>query len=177
MVDRDGVLNRRVVEGYVLAPDDLELLDVTVPLLARASASGVPIVIISNQGCMARGLLDEADLEAIHRRLVDHLASMRVTVNAIYVCPHHPSALRDEDRTCDCRKPRPGLLLGAAQDLRLDLSRSVFLGDQESDREAAHAAGIPPERFWLMDSERITEEELSRVSIGVAEALDLPPES
>jgi D-glycero-D-manno-heptose 1,7-bisphosphate phosphatase len=173
IVDRDGVLNRRVVDGYVLTPDDLEPLDAAVPVLARASSSGVPVVIVSNQGCLARGLLDEPTLEAIHGRLIDHLASMQVMVNAIYVCPHHPSALKGEDRTCGCRKPRPGLLQAAARDLALDLNRSVFLGDQESDRAASHAAGIPPERFWLVDSEHITRQELSRVASGVRSALGL----
>jgi D-glycero-D-manno-heptose 1,7-bisphosphate phosphatase len=171
LVDRDGVLNRRVVGGYVTEPSQLEFLGAAVPLLARASDLGVPIAIVSNQGGLSRGQLSEIDLSAVHDRLVDHLSSSGVTISGIYVCPHHPEALLAEDRVCGCRKPLPGLLVEAAGDLGLDLSRSVFLGDQETDRRAAHAAGIPSDRFWLLDPERMTDSDGAVLLADVMSAL------
>jgi D-glycero-D-manno-heptose 1,7-bisphosphate phosphatase len=170
-VDRDGVLNRRVVGGYVLEPSQLELLDGVVPVLARAGALGVPIAVVTNQGCLSRGLLSESGLQAIHDRLMDHLASKGVTVSGVYVCPHHPSALVAAERVCSCRKPQPGLLLSAARELGLDLARSVMIGDQDSDRTAAEAAGIPPGRVWVVDPSGMTGEEERELEAEVIEAL------
>jgi D-glycero-D-manno-heptose 1,7-bisphosphate phosphatase len=174
LVDRDGVLNRRVEGGYVLEPSQLVFLDGIIPLLARATALGVPVAIVTNQGCVSRGLLSPAGLRVIHDRLLGHLSSMGVTVSGVYVCPHHPSALVAADRLCDCRKPEPGLLLSAARELGLDLARSVMIGDQDSDRAAAEAAGIPPGRVWVVDPSGMSGEEAGRLASAVIEAL-VPP--
>src|SRR5438309_621182 len=73
-LDRDGILNRRVSDGYVLDPDELVMLDGIIPLLAEATSLGTPIVVVSNQGCISRALLTEEKLDAIHRLLLRHLA-------------------------------------------------------------------------------------------------------
>lgn len=169
-VDRDGVLNRGVVDGYVLSPAELEPLDGAVPALRKASELKVPIVMVSNQGCLSRQLLSEPGLVAIHRKLLEHLDGQGISIEAIYVCPHHPAAVDSADRSCECRKPQPGLLLAAAADLRLDLARSVFIGDQPSDRQAAAAAGIPEGRFWMVDAAATTEDEADRLARAVGEA-------
>jgi len=169
-VDRDGVLNRRIVDGYVLSPAELDLLDGAVPSLRRASELKVPIVIVSNQGCISRRLLSEPDLVAIHRKLLDHLRAQGVGVLAIYACPHHPDAPDPVDRTCGCRKPRPGLVVAAAEDLRLDVTRSVFIGDQDTDRQAAVDAGIPDDRFWLVEAARMTADDGARLADEVEAA-------
>lgn len=166
-VDRDGVLNRRIVGGYVLSPSELDPLDGAVAALRQASGVKVPIVMVSNQGCLSRRLLSEPGLVAIHRKLLDHLRAEGVVIDAIYVCPHHPDAADPADRECGCRKPRPGLLLAAAEEMRLDLTRSVFIGDQDSDRQAAAAAGIPGDRFWLVDAAEMTAEDSSRLAAAV----------
>lgn len=171
-VDRDGVLNRRIVDGYVLSPSELVPLDGVVPALRRASEVKVPIVIVSNQGALSRRMLSEPDLVAIHRKLLDHLSAQGVTVHAIYVCPHHPDAVDPDDRQCECRKPGPGLILAAADDLGVDVTRSVFIGDQESDRQAAAAAGIPEHHFWLVAPEAMTAGDEARLAGAVEEALD-----
>lgn len=176
LVDRDGVINKRIVhviddrivDGYVLKPSQLEVLDAVVPLMRRACEAGVPVAIVSNQSCLARRLMDEADLDAIHAHLLDELATRGVTIDALYVCPHHPEAPDEENRQCDCRKPAPGLLLAAAQDLNLDLSRSTFLGDMEWDRQAAEAAGT---RFWLVDGETMGAAESKRLAEAVMSEL------
>jgi D-glycero-D-manno-heptose 1,7-bisphosphate phosphatase len=174
LVDRDGVLNRRVEGSYVLEPSQLELLEGIIPLLARATALDVPVAIVTNQGCVSQGRLSPAGLEAIHHDLLGHLASKGVRVAGVYVCPHHPSALVAADRRCGCRKPEPGLLLSAARELGLDLARSVMIGDQDSDRAAAEAAGIPPGRVWVVDPSGMSGEEAGRLASAVIEAL-VPP--
>lgn len=170
-VDRDGVLNRREVDGYVLDPGQLLPLEAAIPALARASGRGVPVVIASNQGCLSQRLLDRETLEGIHAKLLDHLSTREVQVTAIYVCPHHPAAVEPGDRSCGCRKPNPGLLTAAATDLGLDLSRSVFVGDQETDRGAAEAAGIPKDNIWLVDPARMAGRDAIRLADGVMAAL------
>lgn len=142
-VDRDGVLNRRVVGGYVLSPDGLVVLDLAVAAIRDANASGRPVIIVTNQGAISRGLLDVATLDAVHHTLLAGLAERDAHVDAIYACPHHPRAVAEADRRCACRKPAPGLLLAAAADLGVDLGRSTMIGDQPSDKAAAMAAGIP----------------------------------
>jgi D-glycero-D-manno-heptose 1,7-bisphosphate phosphatase len=169
-VDRDGVLNRRIVDGYVLSPSELELLDGVVPALRQASELKVPIFVVSNQGCLSRRLLSEPDLVVIHRKLLDHLDGRGVPIEAIYVCPHHPAAVDPADRRCACRKPRPGLILGAAEDFGVDLAKSGFIGDQESDRQAALAAGIPTDRFWRFEAEAVTEQDCARLAAAVRAA-------
>ena len=174
LVDRDGVLNRRIADGYVLSPTELDLLDAVVPALRRATELGVSIAIVSNQGCISRRSLTEAGLVAIHEKLLDYLTSQGVAVEAIYVCPHHPAAVDPADRTCTCRKPLPGLLEAAAEDLGLDLASSVFIGDQESDRQAAAAAGLPPDRFWLVDAADLDAAAADRLAPDIEAAFRRP---
>lgn len=170
-LDRDGVLNRHIVDGYVLRPSQLELLDSTLPLLRRAREVHVPVVVVSNQGCVSRGLLSRGQLDAIHAQLLQILRGHGLTLDAIYVCPHHPAAVEPADRLCSCRKPAPGLFLAAAQELNIDLSRSVFVGDQESDRQAALAGGIPVERIWIVDAQRMNAEEAEELAAAVSAEL------
>ncbi|HET9733617.1 MAG TPA: HAD-IIIA family hydrolase [Acidimicrobiales bacterium] len=170
-MDRDGVLNRRQEHGYVLHPSQLVPLDAIVPTLVQAWSHGSPVVVVSNQGCLSRRYLDSKTLEAIHQKLLDHLAGHHVQVTAIYVCPHHPAATEPADRRCGCRKPEPGLLVAAAADLAIDLSRSVFLGDQDTDRRAAEAAGIPSSHVWLVAPEVMTPDDSKRLADDVMAAL------
>lgn len=170
-VDRDGVLNQRQVDGYVLHPHQLVPLGAVVPTLARASKDDIPVVIITNQGCLSRQLIDGQTLEGIHRKLVDHLSERGVAVDAIYACPHHPAAVDPADRLCTCRKPSPGLLTAASADLGLDLERSVFLGDQETDRVASAAAGIPSKHFYMVDPARMDKQDEIRLADRVIGAL------
>ncbi len=133
-LDRDGVLNRvSIRDGLPLGPmtlADFVLFDGVAEDIRRLKAAGYKVVVATNQPEIARGRLAPAALEAMHARL-----SAEVPVDAIYVCPHS-----DEDR-CGCRKPKPGLLLSAARDLAIDLSRSVMVGDRWRDIEAGTAAG------------------------------------
>jgi D-glycero-D-manno-heptose 1,7-bisphosphate phosphatase len=118
--------------------DQLELLPRAAEAVATLNRAGWEAVVVTNQALVGRGLLSLADLEHIHARLRSLLAEAGGTIRAIYVCPHTP---HDD---CDCRKPRPGLIMRAAADLRLALAQTFFVGDDLRDVEAARRAGCRP---------------------------------
>ena len=134
-LDRDGVLNRE--RGFVRSADELEVLDGVPEALERLAELGMARVVVTNQSGVARGLFSESDLAAIHDKLRAHC-----NVDAIYYCPHHPEEGQARYRCdCDCRKPRPGMLLQAAQELGIDLDASWLVGDAPRDLEAGALAG------------------------------------
>jgi len=106
--------------------------------LAGLSESGLPIIVVSNQACVGKGLLEPSALVEITNRFVASLRRTGGRIDAVYYCPHTP------EENCDCRKPRGGLLSRAARDWALDLRRSVLIGDSISDVQAASAAGCTP---------------------------------
>jgi D-glycero-D-manno-heptose 1,7-bisphosphate phosphatase len=136
------VLNRRVVDGYVTDPAGLEILDLAVEAARRARQAGAAVIVVSNQGCIARGLATAEQIRAVQEALVVRLGKRGVLLDGVYWCPHHPLAADGAD-PCTCRKPEPGMFLLAAEDLDVDLARSVMVGDHPTDEEAAAAAGIP----------------------------------
>jgi D-glycero-D-manno-heptose 1,7-bisphosphate phosphatase len=136
-LDRDGVIceNR---SDYVKAWEEVKFLPGVFAALARLASTPFCIVLTTNQSPIGRGILTWAQVEAINRQLVAEIEACGGRVDGVYLCPHRP------DEACLCRKPQPGLLLQAAQDLRLDLPRSYLIGDALSDVEAARAAGCSP---------------------------------
>src|SRR5260221_11107966 len=110
-LDRDGVLNRRVVGGYVARPEDLLLLPVAIEIARMASAKGVPVVIVSNQGGIARHVSTESEVLAVNAALLGVLANQGIKVDGAYVCPHHPDGADPNARSRGCLNPRPGLLV------------------------------------------------------------------
>jgi D-glycero-D-manno-heptose 1,7-bisphosphate phosphatase len=151
-LDRDGVLNTHIVDGYVIEPHDFEPIDIVLGAAAAAQDLGAALVVVSNQGVIGRELATEADVMVIHGMLLDVLSKRGIALDAIYICPHHPKAPDPRLRLCACRKPKPGMILAAARDLNLDLSASVLIGDQPSDIEAARAAGIAEDRALMIGS-------------------------
>ena len=148
-LDRDGVLNHRIPgDTYVTTPDELEILPHVAEAAQRLRAAGYLLVVVTNQRGVARGLVSADDLEAIHEKLRGHFHAAGAPLAAIYVCPHE----RDEVG-CACRKPKPGLLLRAAEELDLDLSASLLIGDSPSDLAAARAAGVPRQAQIESDSD------------------------
>lgn len=133
-LDRDGVINRQVA-GYVTSWEEFELLPGVSGALARLAAFDGPILVISNQSAIARGLVSEEAVAAIHARLSALAAAAGGRIDGFYVCPHHP------DAGCACRKPKPGLLLQAAAEHGLVLDECIFVGDAVTDYRAAIAAG------------------------------------
>ena len=139
-LDRDGTVNVEV--HYLSQPEQLELLPTVPETIAMLNESGIPVVVVTNQAGIARGYFPEHRLDAVHERLRTMLADHHARIDGIYYCPHHPSAgLGRYKINCDCRKPMPGMLIRAAQDLDLDLSKSLMIGDRDSDLQAGATAG------------------------------------
>jgi D-glycero-D-manno-heptose 1,7-bisphosphate phosphatase len=133
--DRDGVINERIRGGYVTHWTEFRFLEGIVPVLRRLSRLHLPMIVVSNQSGINRGLLGQRSLRQITSRFVDLLARHGARIDAAYYCPH------TDEQACSCRKPKPGMLLQAARDYRIDLTRSVLIGDEPRDMEAAAAAG------------------------------------
>ena len=139
-LDRDGTLNREV--NYLADPAQLELLPGVAEGLSRLARAQWLLCVVTNQSGVARGLVSEEALDAIHGRLREMLASEGAHLDWIGHCPHHPEhGPPDLRRACDCRKPEPGLLLRAAAELDIDLTRSWMVGDSARDLEAGRSAG------------------------------------
>jgi D-glycero-D-manno-heptose 1,7-bisphosphate phosphatase len=139
-LDRDGTVNVEV--NYLSRPEQLELLPTVAATIASLNAIDVPVVIVTNQAGIARGIFPESRIPGIHDRLHALLGEQRATVDGMYYCPHHPTEGLIEYRIeCECRKPKPGMLKRAAADLGIDLNRSLMIGDRESDLVAGASAG------------------------------------
>ena len=138
ILDRDGVLNRKPPRAnYVRRWEEFEWLPGAMEALRKLKLAGFRVIVVSNQAGVARGAMTEADLLLIHRRMVREAVLADGRIDAIYYCPHN------WDEGCECRKPRPGMLFQAQRDFSLDLSRTLFVGDDERDAQAANAAGCP----------------------------------
>ena len=143
-LDRDGTINRYV--GFLKDIDEFELVDNTAEAIKRINDSGYLAVVVTNQPVIARGDITEEQLEEIHNKMETLLGLEGAYIDAIYFCPHHPDKGFDGEIPelkfkCKCRKPEPGLLLKAAQELNIDLSRSWMIGDSENDILAGKNAG------------------------------------
>ena len=141
-LDRDGVLNED--RGYVHRWEDFAFLPGVIDALRRLQQKGYLLVVITNQSAVARGLCAEADVLALHERMRAFLHGQGIELAGIYYCPHHPQgSVARYTRACACRKPEPGMILRAAREHGIDLSRSLLVGDKLSDLEAGRAAGLP----------------------------------
>ncbi|MEW5725365.1 MAG: D-glycero-beta-D-manno-heptose 1,7-bisphosphate 7-phosphatase [Thermodesulfobacteriota bacterium] len=139
-LDRDGTINEQM--GYINHLDRFVLLPGVGRAIGRLNKAGLPVVVTSNQSGVARGYFPEELVTKVHRKMVQLLAQQGASVDGIYHCSHLPGAeVAAYRRDCDCRKPKPGLLLRAAEELGLDLPRSFVVGDKYSDLQAAHAVG------------------------------------
>lgn len=132
-LDRDGVINQEC--HYLHDPTDLVMIPGVAEAIAAINRRAVPVVVVTNQAGIGRGYYDVPAYQSVNRAISEILAASGAHVDAWYFCPHRP------DAGCSCRKPLPGMLLSAAQDCSIDLSRSVLVGDKTSDLQAARAAG------------------------------------
>ncbi len=140
-LDRDGVINEEV--GYLDSLDKLKIIPGAYEAVRLINAGGMKAVVISNQAGVARGLLTEAFVQKINHSLQKALLQRGALIDNFYYCPHHPSeGVEPYRRVCNCRKPAPGMLLQAAQDLDIDLTRSYFVGDRFIDMETANKVGV-----------------------------------
>lgn len=139
-LDRDGTLNHDV--GYTYKIEDLRLIDGVIPGLQMLSEMGFSLIITTNQAGIARGYFTEQQMHLFNQHLMALLKAYSIIIDAIYFSPYHPKAGIGRFR-CDspCRKPKPGMILQAAKDYQIDLSRSYAIGDKKSDILAGQAAG------------------------------------
>lgn len=140
-LDRDGTLNEEV--AYLDRLDQVRLLPGAAEAIRRINESGMKAVVITNQSGVARGFFDETFVEKTHAYFRDILRVEGATIDAFYFCPHHPTEGKGRYlQACGCRKPAPGMLLKAADDLGIDLRRSYLIGDALTDIEAGNSAGV-----------------------------------
>jgi D-glycero-D-manno-heptose 1,7-bisphosphate phosphatase len=140
-LDRDGTVSEEV--GYVNHISRLRLLPRTAEAIRKINESQFLAVLVTNQAGVARGYFKEELVRRVHARLEEMLAEGRARLDGIYYCPHHPTAGEPPyRRDCNCRKPKPGMIEAAREDLAIDLSRSFMVGDKYSDIVFAHSVGI-----------------------------------
>jgi len=133
ILDRDGVINHDS-DAYIKSADEWIPVDGSLEAIARLNHGGYIVVIASNQSGLARGYFDIETLTAIHKKMDDMLAKAGGRMDAVFFCPHGP-----EDG-CDCRKPKPGMLLDIGQRFNVPLNEVVFIGDSITDIKAAYNA-------------------------------------
>jgi len=140
-LDRDGVINKDT--GYVHLVDDFEYIDGVFDACLTLKKMGYLLVVVTNQSGIARGLYSEDDFHTLTEWMDWNFADKGVDLDGIYYCPHHPEkGIGEYKQDCDCRKPKPGMLLDAAKFLKIDLANSIMVGDKADDMRAAKAAGI-----------------------------------
>ena len=137
-LDRDGTINSDEGHYYVYRPEDFVFNPGVIDGIRRLNAAGYLVIVVTNQGGVAKGEYTAADVERVHAHMRAELARHGARVDAVYYCPHHDSVA-----PCSCRKPAPGMLLRAIREWDIDPARSLLLGDGSRDIEAARAAGIP----------------------------------
>lgn len=138
--DRDGTLIEEA--GYLHRFEDVQILPWAFEAVRKVNASGALAIVVTNQSAVARGLLTEEGLAAIHQQIQESFRLQDCRLDAFYYCPHHPEAEPGPyTLDCPCRKPRPGLILNAIRDFQLDPARCFMIGDQRRDVEAGHRAG------------------------------------
>ena len=138
-LDRDGVIN--IDHGYPHRVEDFDFMPDAAEAIKIAYQSGLPIFVVTNQGGIGLGYFDVEAVHRFHAHMCDCLAAKGSQIMDIAFCPHHPNAIDPAMRECSCRKPQPGMILELAKRHQIDISRSVMIGDRDTDLAAASAAG------------------------------------
>lgn len=143
-LDRDGTINKYV--GFVRKPEEFELLPNVAKTIKKINDLGYLTIVITNQPVIARGDVSYSELDEIHNKMVTQLGMEGAYIDGIYYCPHHPhkgyeGEIPELKIECECRKPKPGMILKAAKDFNIDLSNSWMIGDSENDILAGKNAG------------------------------------
>jgi len=134
-LDRDGVINEEV--EYLTDTKDVQLISGAAEAIKRLNDAGFKVMAITNQSAVARGMISEEDLKKINEKIASLVADSGGEIDKFYYCPHHP----DFTGSCECRKPKPGMLLKAAEEFGIKLKSSYLIGDTKSDIGAGKAAG------------------------------------
>ena len=144
-LDRDGTINKYV--GFLRNIDDFELIDGVSEAIKKINQSGYLAIVVTNQPVIARGEVSWDELHEIHKKMETLLGKDGAYIDGIYICPHHPDKGFEGERPeykidCDCRKPKPGMLLQASIDFNIDMAHSIMIGDSNRDKEAGINANV-----------------------------------
>ncbi|MBS6026608.1 MAG: D-glycero-beta-D-manno-heptose 1,7-bisphosphate 7-phosphatase [Haemophilus pittmaniae] len=139
-LDRDGTLN--IDHGYVHEIDQFQFIDGSIDTLKKLKEMGYLLVLVTNQSGIARGYFTEQQFLQLTEWMDWSLADRGVDLDGIYYCPHHPEGIGEFKENCDCRKPKPGMLLQAIKELNIDPTYSVMVGDKVDDIKAGISAGV-----------------------------------
>ena len=154
-LDRDGVINRKAPEGaYITRLEDLHILPGAAEAINSLHRAGFTVIVVTNQRCVARGLMATSELDLLHQEMCRRLAVLGALIDGIYYCPH------DTMPVCACRKPAPGMLFIAAGEHGIDLSKSWMIGDSDSDIEAGRSAGCRTAKLGTANSDGSGQAEL-----------------
>ncbi len=135
-LDRDGVINKE--KNYLYKIDDFEFIDGVFETCRYFQDKGYLIIIITNQAGITRGKYTEEDFEILTKWMIKEFNNENIKISKVYHCPHHP----DFGDECECRKPKPKMILNAQRDFGIDLEKSILVGDKNSDIEAGLNANI-----------------------------------
>lgn len=161
--DRDGVINQKPSEGeYVTRWEDFHILPGVVEGITLLKKAGFCVLVVTNQRCIAKGLMSVAELEKMHQRMSDLLERAGAAIDGVYYCPH------EMEPPCNCRKPAPGMLVDAARLRGIELAASWMIGDSDIDVEAGINAGCKTVRL-LATGEAVDEPGRSRASARQAD--------
>ena len=140
-LDRDGTINEEM--GYINHPDRFIIFPFVAQSIKIFNDLGYAVIVVTNQSGVARGYFPEKLVTELHQRMMQMIADGGAKIDAVYYCPHHPSEGSVEYRiNCECRKPKPGMIVQAQKDLNLDLSGSYMIGDRYKDVEFAKKIGV-----------------------------------
>ncbi len=139
-LDRDGTINEDV--GYLSRLEDLKIYENAAEAIRLIKQKGFLAIVITNQSGVARGFFSEDFIVTVHNKINEYLKAHGTSLDALYYCPHHPRYGNEQYRKeCSCRKPQPGLLIKAAEDLDIDLKNSYVIGDMPRDMDIARRVG------------------------------------
>lgn len=140
-LDRDGIINEDR-KDFVKTRNEFRFVPGIIDSIKKLNENGFEIIIVTNQSGVAGGFYTEKDLNEIHENMLEQMGKKDATVKDIFYCPHHPQGKVDKYRKiCDCRKPKPGLILKAAKKYNIDPSETWMIGDSERNIEAGRRAG------------------------------------
>jgi D-glycero-D-manno-heptose 1,7-bisphosphate phosphatase len=142
-LDRDGVINRKAPteDEYITRWEEMHIIPGVGEAIALLNRAGFRVIVVSNQRCVAKGLVTTSELDVMHQRMRCELAAVGANIDGVYYCPH------EEQPACSCRKPEPGMLFAAAAEHQIDLTSSWMIGDSEKDVGAGRSAGCRTARI------------------------------
>ncbi len=170
-LDRDGTLN--IDYGYVHEIDNFKFIDGSIDALRELKKMGYMLVLVTNQSGIARGYFSEDQFLQLTEWMDWSLAEQDVDLDGIYYCPHHPEGKGEYKEDCDCRKPKPGMLLQAIKELKIDPAQSIMVGDKVEDLKAGIGAKVKM-NVLVRTGKPVTEEGEKVADYVLDSIVDLP---